>query len=111
VAITEVRVLGEGKDPSPLPATVAEPRVQQSEQNSGTPVRKAGRQAPENVEPVQEPSSNAEQGKPSEAIRRLLDVFTQSKQMGARPSDDQITTPPEPEPSGQEPRDVGEGTR
>lgn len=111
VAITEVRVLGEGKDPSPRPATVAEPGVPENEEQPGAPVRKAGRQAPEVVEPVQEPSSDAEQGKPNEAIRRLLDVFTLSKQMGARPPDGQATTPPEPEPPGQEPRDVGEGAR
>jgi hypothetical protein len=111
VAMTEVRVLGEGKDSSPRPATGVEPRVEEHEPTTGAPVRKARRQAPEVVAPVQEPTPDAEQGKPNEAIRRLLDVFTQSKQMGARPADDRATTPPEPEPSGQEPIDVGEGAR
>jgi hypothetical protein len=108
VAMTEVRVLGEGKDPSPLPATVAEPRVEENEQSTGAPVRKARRQAPEVVEPLQEPSSDAEQGKPSEAMRRVLDAFTRSKQMGASSPEGQDASPPAPQPSGQEPGD-GEG--
>jgi hypothetical protein len=90
VTIAELRVLGEGKDTSPGPATVAGPEV---------------------VEPVQEPTSNAEPGEPSEAIRRLLNVFSLSKQMGARPSDNQATTPPNPALPAQGPRNVGEGTR
>src|SRR4051794_37324040 len=56
VAMTEVRVLGEGKDPSPRPATGVEPRVEANEPTTGAPVRKARRQAPEVVAPVQEPS-------------------------------------------------------
>jgi hypothetical protein len=111
VAITEVRVLGEGKDPPPRPASVADPGVPENKEQPGAPVRNAGRQAREVVEPVQEPSSDVEQGKPNEAIRRLLDVFTKSKQMGARPPDDQATTLPEPEPPGREPRNVGEWAR
>ena len=90
VTIAELRVLGEGGDTSPGPATVAGPEV---------------------VEPVQEPTSNAEPGEPSEAIRRLLNVFSLSKQMGAKPSDDQAITPPNSALPAQGPRNVGEGTR
>ena len=111
VTIAELRVLGEGTAASPRQATVAEPGMPENEQQPGTPVRKARRQDPEVVETVQEPSADAEQGEPSEAIRRLLDVFTLSKQMGARPSDDQATTAPKPALPAQEPRDVGEGAR
>jgi hypothetical protein len=111
VTIAELRVLGEGNDASPGPATVAEPGVPAHAPPPGPPIRKAHGQAPEEVETVQEPSSEAEQGEPSEAIRRLLDVFSQSKRMGARPSDDQATTPPNPALPAQAPRNVGEGTR
>jgi type II secretory pathway component GspD/PulD (secretin) len=95
VTIAELRVLGEGKDTSPGPATVAEPRLQENEQNTGTPVRKARRQAPGVVEPIQEPTSDADQGEPSEVTRRFREVFKLSKEMKGKPADGQESSPHE----------------
>jgi hypothetical protein len=111
VTIAELRVLGEGKDTSPRPATVVEPRLEENEQHTGASVRKARRQALGVVEPVQEPTPDAEQREPSEVTRRFREVFKLSKEMGGKPADDHATTPLEPDPPGQEPRDVGEGAR
>ena len=115
VTISEVRVLGEGQDTSPRPATVAEPRVQDNEPNAGPPVRKARRQArtgaarpvgsaeseapqlvPEIVEPAQEPRPDPGQAAQSEATHRLIEAFKLSKQMGARPPDGKESSPNEP---------------
>jgi hypothetical protein len=115
VTISEVRVLGEGQDTTPSPATVVEPRVQENEQNTGTPVRKVRRQArtgaarpvgsaeseapqlvPEVVEPAQEPTPDLGQAAQSEATHHLIEAFKLSKQMGARPPDGQESSPNEP---------------
>jgi hypothetical protein len=95
VTISEVRVLGEGQDTTPRPATVVEPRVQENEQNSGTPVRKGRRQAPEVVEPVQESTPDPGQGEPSEVTRRVREVFKLSKEMKGKPADGQESSPHE----------------
>ena len=95
VKISEVRVLGEGKEVAPPPATPAEPGVQSNEQNTGAPVGKARRQAPEVVLPVQELSLEPEQGEPSEVTRRVREVFQLSKGMGKRSSDAQEPSPSE----------------
>jgi hypothetical protein len=100
VAITEVRVLGEGTAESTRPASVAKP---------GFPAaREVPEPVPSAVQPAPEPTSEANQAGPSEAMRRVLDAFTRSKQMGASSPDGQDASPPEPRPSGQEPGD-GEG--
>jgi type II secretory pathway component GspD/PulD (secretin) len=100
VAITEVRVLGEGAAESPRAAPVARPGFS------------AAREVPEPVrdvvESAPEPTPKPGQAEPSEAVRRVLDAFTRSKQMGASSPDGQDASPPEPRPSGQEPGD-GEG--
>jgi hypothetical protein len=115
VTISEVRVLAEGQETTPRPATSVEPRVQENEQNTGTPVRKVRRQArtgatrpvgsaeseapqlgPEVVEPAQEPTPDPGQAAPSEAIHRLIEAFKLSKQMGARPPVGQESSPNEP---------------
>jgi hypothetical protein len=81
VTISELRVLGEGQDTTPRPATVVEPRVQENEPNAGTPVGKGRRPAPEVVEPVQASTPDPEQGEPSEITRRVREVFKLSKEM------------------------------
>ena len=95
VTIAEVRVLGEGQDTTPRPATVVEPRVQENEQNAGTSVRKGRRQAPEVVEPVQESTPDPGQGEPSEVTRRVREVFKLSKEMKGKPADGQESSPHE----------------
>ena len=95
VTISEVRVLGEGQDTTPRPATVVEPRVQENEQNAGTPVRKGRRQASEVVEPVQESTPDPGQGEPSEVTRRVREVFKLSKEMKGKPADGQESSPHE----------------
>jgi len=95
VTISEVRVLGEGQDTTPRPATVVEPRVQEIEQNAGIPVRKGRRQAPEVVEPVQESTPDPGQGEPSEVTRRVREVFKLSKEMKGKPADGQESSPHE----------------
>ena len=95
VTISEVRVLGEGQDTTPRPATVVEPRVQENEPNAGTPVRKGRRQAPEVVEPVLESTPDPGQGEPSEVTRRVREVFKLSKEMKGKPTDGQESSPHE----------------
>ena len=95
VTISEVRVLGEGQDTTPRPATVVEPRVQENEPNAGTPVRKGRGQAPEVVEPVQESTPDPGQGEPSEVTRRVREVFKLSKEMKGKPADGQESSPHE----------------
>jgi type II secretory pathway component GspD/PulD (secretin) len=103
VAITEVRVLGEGTADPPSSTPVAKPGF--------SAAHEVPEPVPGAVESAPEPTSEANQAGPSEAMRRVLDAFTRSKQMGARPPDGRATTPPAPEPSGHEPRDIGEGVR
>jgi hypothetical protein len=100
VAITEVRVLGEGTAESTRPASVAKPGF--------SAAREVPEPVPGAVESSPEPTSEANQAGPSEAMRRVLDAFTRSKQMGASSPDGQDASPPAPQPSGQEPGD-GEG--
>jgi hypothetical protein len=102
VTISELRVVGEGKDTSPRPATGVEPRLEENEQNTGTPVRKARRQAPGAVELVQEPTPDAEPGEPSEVTRRFREVFKLSKEMGGKPDESQESSPNEPKQQGNE---------
>jgi hypothetical protein len=84
VTISEVRVLGEGKEPTPPPASLAEPGLHTNAQDIGAPVGKGRRQAPEVVQPVQEPTPESGQGEPSEVTRRVREVFQLSKGMGNR---------------------------
>ena len=84
VTISEVRVLGEGKEAPPPPATLAEPGLHGNEQNIGAPGGRGRRQAPELVQPVQEPTPEPVQGEPSEVTRRVREVFQLSKGMGNR---------------------------
>jgi hypothetical protein len=102
VAITEVRVLGEGTAESTRPASVAKPGF--------STAREVPEPVPGAVESAPEPTSEANQAGPSEPMRRVLDAFTRSKQMGASSPDGQDTSPPAPQPSGQESGD-GEGER
>jgi hypothetical protein len=95
VTISEVRVLGEGKDTTPYRVSVLEPRLQENEQNASTPVGKARRQTPEVVEPVQESTSDPAQGEPSEPTRSIRDVFKLSKEMKGKPADGQESSPNE----------------
>lgn len=100
VAITEVRVLGEGTAESTRPASVAKPGF--------SAAREVPEPVPGAVESAPEPTSEANQAGPSEAMRRVLNAFTRSKQMGASSPNGQDASPPAPQPSGQEPGD-GEG--
>jgi type II secretory pathway component GspD/PulD (secretin) len=128
VAIAEVRVVGEGQADPPRPATVAEPSVPENEQHLGTPSHKARRQArmggarpagsaanevpelvPDVVESTPEPTPEPGQGEPSEAMRRVLDVFKLSKQMAANPLDGPAASPPAPQSPGHAPGDIGGG--
>lgn len=93
VKISEVRVLGESKEATPYPSTLAEPRVQSDEQNIGAPVGRGRRQAPTVVEPVLESRPDPEQGEPSEVTRRVREVFQLSKGMGKRPPGTQEPSP------------------
>lgn len=95
VTISEVRVLGEGQDTTPRPATVVEPRVQENEPNAGTPVRKGRGQAPEVVELVQDSAPDPGQGEPSEVTRRVREVFKLGKEMKGKPADGQESSPHE----------------
>jgi len=107
VTIAELRVVGEGQDTSPRPATFVEPRVEEHEYNTGLPVRKARRQAPGVVEPVQEPTPDAEQGEPSEVTRRVREVFKLSKEIGGKPAEGQESSPNEPNQQGNAPGSGG----
>jgi hypothetical protein len=100
VAITEVRVVGEGTAEPPSSAPVAKPGF--------SAAREVPEPVPGAVESAPELTPEPNQAGPSEAMRRVLGVFTRSKQMGASSSDGQDTSPPAPQPSGQEPGD-GEG--
>jgi hypothetical protein len=111
VVLAEVRVSGEGKDTPPPQATITEPGVQEQEQPSSPPGRKSRQPAPGIVEPVQKSTSEPELGEPSEATRRVLDVFKQSKAMGRKPPDGQATSPTELTPPSQEPGSSEGGTR
>ena len=93
VTISEVRVLGEGKEATPPPATLAEPGLHTNEPNTGAPVGKGRRQAPEVVQPVQEPTSEPEQREPSEVTRRVREVFQLSKGMGNKSPNGQESSP------------------
>jgi hypothetical protein len=124
VAIAEVRVVGEGTAEPPRPATVAEPGVPAHDPHPGTPVQKGRRQArpeaaqpagsaarevpesvPEVVDSAPEPTPEPGQAEPSEVMRRLLDVFKLSKQMGVSSPDGQAASPPAPQPPSHAPGD------
>jgi hypothetical protein len=128
VAITEVRVLGEGSAEPPRPSPVAEPGVPAYEFHPGPPGHKARRQShtgtartvesatsdvsdltPDVVESALEPTPEPGQGEPSEAMRRVLDEFKLSKQMAASPPDGPAASPPAPQAPGHAPGDTGGG--
>ena len=111
VGLAEVRVWGEGQDERLRQATSTEPGVQGNEPHPGPSDRKARRQArpgsaereapqpiPAVVESAPEPTPAPGYTEPSEATRRVLDVFTRSKQMGASPAVGQESSPQAPTP-------------
>jgi hypothetical protein len=93
VTISEVRVLAEGQETTPRPATSVEPRSQESDQAAGTPVGRGRRQAPEVAEPVLESPPAPEPGEPSQLTRRVREVFQLGKEMGRRAPTDQESSP------------------
>jgi hypothetical protein len=101
VAITEVRILGEGTAEPPSSAPVAK--------RGFSGAREVPEPVPGAVESAPELTPEPGQAEPSEAMRRVLDVFTRSKQMGASSPDGEAAPPQEPMPSGQEPEN-GEGS-
>jgi hypothetical protein len=124
VGLAEVRVWGEAQDESPRPAASTEPGVQGHAPHPGPPDRKARRQArpgsaeretpqpiPDVVESAPEPTRDPGDAAPSEATRHVLDVFTRSKQMGARPTEGQDSSPQAPTPPRHEPEGGGGGSR
>jgi hypothetical protein len=90
VAITELRVLGEGAAGSARPSAGDEPdSASQKEHWRARPEGPSGRDVPEPVPEVVEvtPERTREpvQREPTQAMRRVLDAFTRGKQMGERP--------------------------
>jgi hypothetical protein len=96
VTISEVRVLGEGKEAPPSPAPLAEPSLHPNEQTTAAPVGRGRRQAPQVAEPVQVPTLDPGQGEPSEVTLRVREVFKLGKQMKGKPADGQESSPNEP---------------
>jgi hypothetical protein len=111
VVLAEVRVWGEGNEVSPRQATITAPGVPDHEPPASPPAHRPRRPAPEVVEPVPPYTSDPEPGEPSEAMRRMLDVFKRSKAMGRTPSDGSGAYLTELTPSIQGPGSVEEGTR
>jgi hypothetical protein len=111
VVLAEVRVWGEGKDTTPHQATITDPGVREQEQPSSPPGRRSRQPAPGVVEPVQKSTSDPELGEPSEATRRVLDVFKQSKAMERKPPSGQTPPPTELTPPSQESGNIEGGTR
>jgi hypothetical protein len=114
VAITEVRVLGEGTAESTRPATTEEPgspshKARRKARPDGTAAREVPELVPEVVEIAPERTPEPVQREPSEAMRRVLDAFTRGKQMGASPPDSQEVSPPAPQPPSDAPEDVKGG--
>jgi hypothetical protein len=90
LAITELRILGEGAAGSARSSTGDEPDpALQKERRRARPEGPSGREVPELVpevvEVIPERTPEPVQSEPSEAMRRLLDAFTRGKQMGERP--------------------------
>jgi len=85
VVLAEVRVWGEGNEMSPRQATITAPGVPNHEPPASPPARRPRRPDPAVVEPVPPSTSDPEPGEPSEATRRVLDVFKLSKAMGRTP--------------------------
>jgi hypothetical protein len=85
IAISEVRVLGEGKAEPPRQATVAD--------RGSSAASEVPQLVPEAVEPAQEPTPDPGQGEQSEVTRRLREVFKLSKEMGRKPPDGQESSP------------------
>jgi hypothetical protein len=98
VTISEVRVLGEGQEVTSPSAILAAPGVPTHEPNAEAPSGKGRRQPSAAVEPVQEITPEPGQEEPSELTHRIREVFTLSKEMGARPLDSQELSPPESKP-------------
>jgi hypothetical protein len=126
VGLAEVRVWGEGQDERLRLAASTEPGVQVNTPHPGPPDRKARRQVrpgaaraggsaeseapqpiPDVVEAAPEPTRDPGYAAPSEATRRVLDVFTRSKQMGARPADGQDSSPQAPTPPSPDQKEGG----
>ncbi len=114
VTISELRVLGEGKESTPGPATVTVPGLPENAQNTGTVVPKARRQSrtgaagpegsagseaiqsvPEVVVPVPEPTTDPGREEPSEVTRPFIEAFKLGSQMGRRPPDSRESSPSE----------------
>jgi hypothetical protein len=103
VVMTEVRVFGEGTAETTRPAPVAKP--------GSSAAREVPELVPEVVESAPESTPEPGQAETSEAMRRVLDAFTRSKQMGASPPDGQAPSPDAPTPPSQEPGDVERRSR
>ena len=100
VAIAEVRVVGEGTATPPRQGTVAD--------RGFSAAREVPEPIPDAVESAPEPPPEPGQAETSEAMRRVLDAFTRSKQMGASPPDGQSSPQPAPQQPSHVPED-GEG--
>jgi hypothetical protein len=97
IAVSEVRVLGEGQDTSPRPATATD--------RGSSPT--SPQLIPRVVEPVQESTPDSGQAEPTEVARRIRDVFKLSKEMGRSPPDSHESSPNAPTPQGHEQKGVG----
>jgi hypothetical protein len=95
VAMTEVRVFGEGTAETTRPVT--------------KPGYSTTREVTEPVAEVVESTPEPGQAEPSEAMRRLLDVFKLSKQMRTSSPEGQAASPDAPTPPVQKPGDVEGG--
>jgi hypothetical protein len=108
VTVAEVRVFGEGKEPSPRPSSDVEPRRPVDDLHPGAAAgRKPRRPGTEVVEPVQTVVSEPESEEPTELTRRIREVFQQSQAMGGSRTDDQVPSTHEPVPAGEAPGGVG----
>jgi hypothetical protein len=94
VTLTEVHVVGAGPDTLPRPAPATDRGFSAASQ-APEPVPDVGEAAPE---PPPDPGRAA----PGEAMRRVLDAFTRSKQRGASPPDGHASPPHEPQHQGNE---------
>jgi hypothetical protein len=111
VVLAEVRVWGEGNEVSPRQATITAPDMPNHEPPASPPARSPRRPSPAVVEPVPPSTSDSEPGEPSEATRRVLDVFKRSKALGRTPLNGSGTSLTELTPSNQGPGSVEEEAR
>jgi hypothetical protein len=111
VVLAEVRVWGEGNEVSPRQATITAPGLPNHEPPASPPGRRPRRPAPAVVEQVPPSTSDPEPGEPTEAMRRVLDVFQQSRTQGAPPTNGSGASLTELTPLNQGPGGVEEGAR